>query len=78
VYNLQTNPPKEDGVCDSCGSHDLVKRGDDNEEILKNRIKSFYEETAPLREFYQKRGILTVIDARAPVEIVTEQIVNAL
>jgi|694.fasta_scaffold06672_26 adenylate kinase len=78
VYNLQTNPPKEDGVCDSCGSLDLVKRGDDNEEILKNRIKSFYEETAPLREFYQKRGILTVIDARAPVEIVTEQIVNAL
>jgi adenylate kinase len=78
VYNLRTNPPKEDGVCDSCGSHELVRRGDDNEEILKNRIQSFFEETAPLKEFYQKRGILTVINAREPVEIVTEQIINAL
>jgi adenylate kinase len=78
VYNLRTNPPKEDGVCDSCGSHELVRRGDDNEEILKNRIQSFFKETAPLREFYQKRGILTVINARASVEIVTEQIINAL
>jgi len=78
VYNLRTNPPKEDGVCDSCGSHELVRRGDDNEEILKNRIQSFFEETAPLKEFYQKREILTVINAREPVEIVTEQIINAL
>ncbi len=78
VYNLQTNPPKEDGVCDSCGSLELVRRSDDTEEVLKNRIQSFFEETASLRGFYQKRGILTVIDARAPVEMVTEQIINAL
>jgi adenylate kinase len=78
VYNLQTNPPKKEGVCDSCGSTNLVKRSDDNEAILKNRFKYFLEETAPLKEFYQKRGILTVIDARAPLEKVTEQIVNAL
>ena len=78
VYNLQTNPPREEGVCDNCGSKELMRRGDDNEEILKNRIQSFYEETNPLKDFYLERGILTVVDARAPVEIVTKQILNAL
>lgn len=78
VYNLQTNPPKEDGVCDSCGGHDLVRRGDDTEEVLKKRIQSFYEETAPLKDFYQKRGILTVVNARASLDEVTQQIVNVL
>ncbi len=78
VYNLQTNPPKKEGVCDSCASTNLIKRNDDNEAILKNRFKYFLEETSVLKDFYQKRGILTVLDARASLEKVTEQIVNAL
>ena len=78
MYNLQTNPPKKEGVCDNCASTNLVKRNDDNEAILKNRFKYFLEETSVLKDFYQKRGILTVLDARAPLEKVTEQIVNAL
>lgn len=78
VYNLQTNPPKKEGVCDNCASANLVKRNDDNEAILKNRFKYFLEETSMLKDFYQKRGILTVLDSRAPLEKVTEQIVNAL
>lgn len=78
VYNLQTNPPKEEGICDSCGGHDLVRRGDDTEEVLKKRIQSFYEETTPLKDFYQKRGILTVVNARASLDEVTQQIVNVL
>lgn len=78
VYNLQTNPPKEEGVCDNCGGHDLARRGDDTEEVLKKRVQSFYEETAPLKDFYQKRGILTVVNARASLDEVTQQIVNVL
>lgn len=78
VYNLQTNPPKNEGVCDNCAGTNFVKRNDDNEAILKNRLKYFFEETALLKDFYQKRGILTVLDARAPVEKVTEQIISAL
>ncbi len=78
VYNLQTNPPKEDGVCDNCGGRDLVRRGDDTEEVLKSRIQSFYEETAPLKDFYQERGILTVVNARASLDEVTKQIINVL
>ena len=78
VYNLQTNSPQKEGVCDTCASTNLVKRSDDNETVLKNRFKNFLKETAPLKEFYQERGILTVIDARAPLEKVTTQIVNEL
>ena len=78
VYNLQTNPPKKDGVCDNCVGTTFVRRDDDSEAILKNRLRYFFEETALLKDFYQERGILTVINARAPVEEVTEQIVSAL
>ena len=78
VYNLHTNPTKEEGICNNCGGKSLMQRGDDNEAVLKNRFKYFLEETAPLKEFYQERGILTVIDAREPLEKVTTQIINAL
>lgn len=78
VYNLQTNPLKEERVCDNCGSHDLVRRVDDTEEVLKSRIQSFYEETAPLKDFYQERAILTVVNARASLNEVTKQIINLL
>lgn len=78
IYNLHSSPTKEEGVCDNCGSNEMLRRGDDNKDVLLKRIQSFYDETAPLKDFYQERGILTVVDARAPVEQVTKQILNAL
>jgi adenylate kinase len=78
VYNLVTNPTKVEGVCDSCGSTNLVRRADDNEAVLANRISSYFTETKPLKDFYQQRGLLTVVDATLPVHKVTEEIVNAL
>lgn len=78
VYNLSTNPTKVEGVCDSCGGTNLVRRADDNEAILANRINSYFTETKPLKDLYLQRGLLTVVDAKLPVHKVTEQIVNAL
>ena len=57
VYNLVLNPPKVEGICDKCGS-ELVKRKDDTEETVKARLKSYFEQTSPLVDYYEKKGIL--------------------
>lgn len=57
VYNLILNPPKKDGICDKCG-HELVKRKDDTEETVRERLNVYFEETSPLVEYYEKQGVL--------------------
>lgn len=58
VYNIVLNPPKQENICDKCGSK-LVKREDDNAETIKKRIQTYLESTSPLIEFYEKEGILS-------------------
>ena len=55
VYNLILNPPKQEGICDKCGSK-LVQRKDDTEETIKLRIENYYKLTKPLVEYYDKQG----------------------
>ena len=57
VYNLILNPPKQEGICDKCGSK-LIQRKDDNEETVKARFNSYIEQTSPLVEYYEKKGNL--------------------
>ncbi len=57
VYNLILNPPKQEGICDKCGS-ELVQRKDDNVETVKSRLNSYFEQTSPLVEYYEKQGNL--------------------
>ena len=60
IYNLRDNPPKQDGVCDKCGSK-LFQRADDNEETVKNRLEVYHTQTEPLIEFYTQKGSLVTI-----------------
>lgn len=57
VYNIVLNPPKVENICDKCGSK-LIKRKDDNVETIKNRLETYFKQTSPLVEFYNKKGIL--------------------
>lgn len=57
VFNTKLNPPKVEDICDFCGA-ELVQRKDDNAETIKNRLKTYFENTSPLVEFYDKKGIL--------------------
>ena len=59
IYNLVLNPPKEEGICDRCGSK-LMRRKDDTEETIKRRIETYLDETEPLVEYYKQRGNLRV------------------
>lgn len=57
VFNTKLNPPKEEGICDKCGA-DLIQRKDDNEETIKSRLKSYYEQTAPIVDYYAQKEVL--------------------
>ena len=57
IYNVVMNPPKVEGICDKCGS-ELVKRKDDTEETVKARLQSYFEQTSPLVDYYEKQGNL--------------------
>lgn len=55
VYNLLLNPPKIEGVCDKCGA-ELIKRKDDTAETVKERLKTYFIQTNPLVEYYERQG----------------------
>ena len=57
IYNLQTRPTKQEGICDICGSA-LTKRADDNEETVAKRLKVYHENAKDLIEFYAKNNAL--------------------
>lgn len=61
TYHIISIPPKVEGVCDVCGES-LVQRDDDKEETVKNRLNVYHEQTQPLINFYQERGILRSVD----------------
>jgi adenylate kinase len=57
VFNVLFSPPEKDGVCDHCGGK-LVQRSDDSENTARERLDVYEKQTAPLIEFYQKKGLL--------------------
>lgn len=77
IYNLQSLKPKCEGLCDDCCS-ELIQRKDDTEEIAKSRFDTYFEQTAPLIDFYEKQGSLTKIDANGEVAEVWDRLIEAI
>ncbi|MBR4674425.1 MAG: adenylate kinase [Victivallales bacterium] len=68
IYNVISQPPKKEGVCDKCGAP-LYQRSDDTEATAIDRLKVYEEQTAPLVDFYASRGQLVKITSEdAPAE----------
>lgn len=65
-FNLKTNPPKDENMCDRCGSA-LFKREDDNLESIRNRLAEFSENNDKIVEHYNSLGKLTNIDAERSI-----------
>lgn len=57
VYNLVLSPSKKEGICDKCGA-ELTARADDNEETIKSRLQTYFEQTSPLVDYYESKGNL--------------------
>lgn len=69
IYNVKSNPPKQEGVCDKCGSP-VVQREDETEEAISHRLETYNEKTAPLIGFYDKEGILITVDATSSEAVI--------
>lgn len=62
IYNVKSNPPKEEGKCDKCGGA-VTQREDETEEAISNRLDVYNEMTAPLAGYYEKEGSLVSVNA---------------
>ncbi len=68
-YHVDFDPPKREGICDQDGSR-LIQRDDDKPEVVRDRLKVYHDQTAPLIEFYDEQGLLRRIDGtRSPAEV---------
>ncbi len=67
IYNIYTQPPQAEGICDQCGGK-LVQRDDDREEVIIERLKVYEIETKALVDYYTALGIYQQIDARGTME----------
>ncbi|MDO4772388.1 MAG: adenylate kinase [Bacillota bacterium] len=76
-YHIQNQKPKQDGVCDVCGG-ELIQRKDDTKETVENRIQVYESQTAPLIDYYGKKGIRKDIDGSKEFDEVFQQIVAVL
>ncbi|MGB9824396.1 MAG: adenylate kinase [Candidatus Hydrothermia bacterium] len=77
VYNLITDPPKEDELCNDCKVK-LERRSDDNEETIENRLKVYYELTKPLLTYYGEKGVLVKIDGSGSPDEVYQNLLRVL
>jgi adenylate kinase len=73
-YHDRYHRPRVEGVCDACGSSDLVHRADDRPEALGTRFAAYRNQTAPILPYYRDRGILRRVDGMASMDEVTRQI----
>lgn len=77
-YHDSFNKPKAEGVCDVCGGKSFTRRADDNAETVRERLRDYERKTAPLIEYYRKKGVLHSIDGMQPIEDVSVIIRNTL
>lgn len=67
VYHIHGVMPKQPGVCDFCHGK-VEQRADDSEEVVEKRLKEYEKNTAPVRSFYEKKGLVTPIDGELQIE----------
>ena len=76
-YHIVNIPPKKEGICDKCGS-ELVLRDDDKPETVQKRLEIYHDQTHPLIEYYEKKGVLHTVDGTQTMEDVFKNITDIL
>ncbi len=76
-FHVKSRPPKQEGVCDNCGGK-LVQRDDDKLETVRHRLEVYHNETEPLKDYYEAKGVLNKVDNQPTIEATTRVIVEAL
>jgi len=73
VYHVDTMPPKQEGICDTCGTP-LIQRDDEKPEVIRRRLEVYSAQTRPLLDYYQARGLLRELDGMIGVDNVIREI----
>ncbi len=76
-YNVISNKPQKDGVCDKCGG-DLIQRADDNPDTIKNRLNVYHTQTEPIKAYYEKLGLLVTAQGENELADTTRNVDKAL
>jgi adenylate kinase len=73
-YHDTFQRPKIDGVCDVCGSREVVRRKDDNAETVRQRLKAYHAQTKPIIAFYEAKGLVQHVDGMGAIDDVTTRL----
>jgi adenylate kinase len=76
-FHILFNKPEREGICDACGG-ELYTRDDDKAEAIRKRLQVYRDQTAPLIEFYRRKGLLIDVDARPGIDEVVENFRKSL
>lgn len=77
VYNLLSNPPLQDGVCDKDGAV-LEQRDDDKPDTVRHRLQVYYNQTKPLVEYYRRAGLLKTVGGEREIEEIEAELAAVL
>jgi len=75
MYHQLYSPPQQAGVCDRCGG-ELYQRSDDTPETQQHRIQVYFEQTAPLIDYYRKKGLLVEVDGRFGIDEIQAELLG--
>jgi adenylate kinase len=78
AYHDQFASPRKPGICDNCGSTQFVRRPDDSPAVVRDRLRVYNSQTAPLIDYYDKTGALGTVNGMADIGEVTRQIEKKL
>jgi len=77
MYHIRYSPMREPGRCDACGG-ETAQRDDDREETVRNRLRVYTEQTAPLESFYERQGLLKRIPGTGQIAEISGRMREAL
>jgi adenylate kinase len=77
IQHAKFSPPRKPGVCDAC-SGDLQQRSDDQPEVVRQRLKVYTDQTAPLVKYYEAKGQLVDVDGNRPPDEVFKDLAQAI
>ena len=78
VFHDIFNPTSVEGKCDTCGSGEFKRRADDNADTVLSRLNAYHEQTSPLAQWYDTKGIFHIIDGDRDIDEITQDILKAL
>jgi len=77
IQHREFDPPAKEGTCDNCGG-ELYQRADDSPDTVKDRLAVYHDQTAPLVDYYQSKGILARVDGMQSPDSVFQSLIQGL